>query len=408
MSTVTIDSGGRLSLPHQVVKELGRHPLKMTSHSPRHLLLTAEEKGGELVMAGELGAIGIPDLLSFFNMFRKTGVLCLYLMGGEKELSFQQGEIVFASTTFPEEDIGEILCTLGKLDRKTLHRLRPISPARGSVGKILVEKGVLSAKDLWHASRHQAETILYNLFSVSQGSYSFVARPLEDEQIVRLSMSTQNLIMEGLRRVDEKAFFMRRILSLDHVPAGTGKEVSGLPEGALKLLELIGSGGGSVRQVLARFGQGEYDGLRQLHLLLEKKAVLMEEPVVATLEGALGEVVSIFNGALAGICRRVLGTYPEFRQEVQWFIRDLPQPYSFVFREVSVRGDGSVDGSRIIANLAGLEEGDKGKLLAEALGELLYMECGVARRELPEAESTDLVRRVQEVSRRVKTMIGRI
>ncbi len=407
MSNVTIDSGGRISLPHQVVKELGRRPLQVTSHSPRHLLVTTEEKGAELVMAGQLGEIGIPDLLSFFNMFRKTGVLSFHLMGGEKELFFEQGEIVFAATTFPEEEIGEILYTLGKVDRKTLHRLRPISDARGSVGKIMVEKEILSAKDLWHASRHQAETIIYNLFTVHQGSYSFVARPLESEQIVRLSMSTQNLIMEGLRRVDERAFFMRRILSLDHVPVRSGREVAGLPDGAQKLLGLIDNGGGSVRQILTRFGQGDYDGLRQIHLLLEKKAVLMEEPVATTLEGALGEVVAVFNSALVGICRRVQEKDPEFRQEVQCFVRDLPQPYSFVFREVSVRDDGSIDGARVIANLAGLEEGDKERLLSEALGELLFMECGVARRELPEAESTELVRRVQEVGRRVKNMIGR-
>ena len=36
-------------------------------------------------------------------------------------------------------------------------------------------------------------------------------------------MSTQNLIMEGLRRVDERALFLRRIHSFDAVPVLAGK-----------------------------------------------------------------------------------------------------------------------------------------------------------------------------------------
>jgi hypothetical protein len=66
-----------------------------------------------------------------------------------------------------------------------------------------------------------------------------------------------------------------------------------------------------------------------------------------------------------------------------------------------------VDGGRILANLAGLEGADQKKLLIDALNELIYMECIVARRELGTVESAELVQRVQEISRRVKNLIGR-
>ncbi len=104
--------------------------------------------------------------------------------------------------------------------------------------------------------------------------------------------------------------------------------------------------------------------------------------------------------------RRIHQKTADFRQEIELFLRDLPQPYSYVFRDIHLREDGTVDGGRILANLAGLEEGDKKKLLAEALSELIYMECHAARRDLPAAESTELIQRVQDVSRRVKTLIG--
>lgn len=81
-------------------------------------------------------------------------------------------------------------------------------------------------------------------------------------------------------------------------------------------------------------------------------------------------------------------------------------PFSYVFRDRSLRENGTLDGDRILANLAGLEEEDKKKLLADALSELVY-ECIVARRELGAAESAELIRRLQEISRRMKSLFGR-
>ncbi|NIQ95601.1 MAG: hypothetical protein GWN87_16415, partial [Desulfuromonadales bacterium] len=79
---------------------------------------------------------------------------------------------------------------------------------------------------------------------------------------------------------------------------------------------------------------------------------------------------------------------------MQIFVRDLPQPYSYVFRDVTVAKDGSVDGGRIMANLDGLEEGDKKRLLADALSEVVYMECIAAKEKLPSEESAELIKRV--------------
>ncbi len=407
MAKMIIDSGGRLGLPHPVVKELGQQTLDLCSHSSQHLLLTARSDASELVMAGVLGEIGITDLLSFFNMFRKTGVLSFSLTGGRKDFFFQQGEIVFATSNFPEEDLGEILCSLGKLDRNILQRLRSPGSVSTGIGKFLVEKGVVTPKDLWHATRHQVETIIYNLFTFERGSYSFVARSLAEEQVLRLSMSTQNLIMEGLRRVDERALFMRRIGSEDHIPVPSGKTVQGMPPAAERMMKLIGEDRLSVRELLRRSGSGEFDGLRLLYHLVEKGLVRMEDAPTVAMDGALGDMLNIFNSALVVMFRRVSAKKSGFGQEVRCFLRDLPQPFSFVFRDVALRDDGSIDGGRILANLAGLEEGDTQRLLAEALSELIYMECGIARRELAAAESGELIQRVQEVTRRVKSLIGR-
>jgi hypothetical protein len=59
----------------------------------------------------------------------------------------------------------------------------------------------------------------------------------------------------------------------------------------------------------------------------------------------------------------------------------------------------------VLTNLSGLEDQDKKRLLAEALSELIYMECMAAQRDLGQAESARLIQKVQEVPRRVKNLL---
>ncbi len=407
MNKTTIDSAGRILLSNAVAREVGNCPLEVVSHSDRHILLADGGASGNVTLTGVLGDLGVPDLLSFFNMFRKTGVLRFRLAGGNKDLYFQDGEVVFATSSFLEEDLGEILCGLGKIDRDSLQRLRRLANEKGRLGKLLVEKGAATPKDLWLGTRQQVETIVYNLFTAHQGSFSFVAKALEKEEIVRLSMSTQNLIMEGLRRVDERALFMRRIGSMEAIPVPGDRPPAELSPAARRMMLVIREGKYDVRDLLRKSGVDEFEGIRCLYQMIEKGQVAMEEAPSVTVEGDLGEVLNVFNGALVVLYRQVSEKNADFAQQMQLFLRDLPQPFSYVFRDASLRQDGSIDGRRILGNLAGLEEGDKKRLLVEALSELVYAECGLARQELGKAESDELIQRVQEVTRRVKNIIGR-
>jgi hypothetical protein len=409
MAALSIDSSQRLSLPAFAVREIGTRPLELSSYSPRHLLLTSTPapKEGTVVMAGCLGEIEVPDLLSFLNMFRKTGILHFQLKGGSKELFFSQGEIVFATSTFPEHDLGEILYELGKIDREQLQKARQLVHQYGALGRVLVERGMLGAKDFWQACRHQAEMIVYHLFTCKEGGYAFCAQPLEGRETATLTMNTQNLIMEGLRRVDERALFTRRIGSFDAVVLPVKHPDESLGSAELALYQLIQRERHTVRELLRLCGHGEFDGLRLLYRLLEKSLVRLDASPVGLVDGVCGEILAVCNSALATIFRRITPQNPQFCSEIRCFLRDLPQPFSFVFQDVPLRDDGTLEGGRIMANLAGLPPDDQKKLLVDALNELIFMECLVVRRELGSSASTELVGRILQITKRLKELVGR-
>jgi hypothetical protein len=407
MTEVRIAENGLLKLPPGIYEPLGQDPLQPVSASPGHLFLGRPEAENPVMMAGVLEAGAIPDLLSYYNMFRKTGVLVIELEGGSKALYFQQGEIVFATSTFVKEDLGEILFSLGKIEQNLLAELRPLVNERLTLGKLLVERGAVAAKDLWLAARTQVENIVYNLFSAPAGGFYFQVRPIEQEQILRLSMNTQNLIMEGLRRLDEKALFMRKIISLDYYPTETGKEASDLNQGEARVMKLLQNGQPSASELFRLAGLREFDGLRLLYGLLERKLVRMEESPATQVEGTLGQVLTVYNSLFRTLHARLAPASPGFPQEIAQALRDLPQPYSFVLRDVELLEDGTLDGKRIVDNLAGLEEGDKQKLLADSLCEVAFIETMALRRDLAADQARPLISRVQEVTTRVREMIGR-
>jgi len=406
VSEVRIEKGGKLQLPSNVLKLMGDQPLRLSSCSVQHLLLESATNADKVLMTGLVGDIGIVDLLSFFNMFRKSGLLQFTLPGGSKELYLQNGEIVYATSTFPEEEIGEILYKLGKFDREILQGARQFANGEIPLGKILADQGIITSQDLWAATKNQVETITYNLFAFHEGSYVYTNVKPDEDKIVSLSMTTQNLIMEGLRRVDERALYIQQVKSLDAMPVATGKVPNDLDSISQRMVALVQSGVGDVSELLRRSGSGEFDALRLLSQLVERGVVTMEEAPTVAVEGVLGEVVKIFNGVLVAMHGVVSAKNPRFREEISRFLRDLPQPFSYVFRQTTLKEDGSIDGGRILANLAGLEEGDKLRLLSEALSELVYMECIAARRELGAADSAELIKRVQDVSQRVRDLIG--
>ncbi len=404
MYRVSVDDSGSVSLPRRVVAALEKREMVVASTSPQHVLLAVDDVG-EPCLTAAIGAVGVADVLSFFNMFRKTGILYFDLPDGAREVYFQEGEIIYAVSARFEEDIGEILCELGKLERSVLSSLRGEVDDTTTLSQLLVRRNIVAARDLWLATRHQVETIVYNLFACTDGGCYFVARELDNEEIVRLSMSTQNLIMEGLRRVDERQLYLRKFRSMDAVLEYSGKSPAGLDEEEKRLISMLYSVPATVAQMVARSGMSEFDALRVLYQLADKKMLEISQPEEEPLDGEFAAIFEIYNGVLTLLCQCVSEKSSAFIPDVNCFMRDVPYPLLYVMRGIKLEKDGSIDGRKIVKNLSGLEKKEQKKLLVEALNELVYMECSLARRVLGAQAGSDLIRRVQEITARVRSLL---
>jgi hypothetical protein len=102
--------------------------------------------------------------------------------------------------------LGTILERSGKATAADLARATAMQRAgdKRRVGEILVAHGIVTPRDIDRFMRQQIETVVFDLMSWSEGFFSFSeepARPMRKDVAVRVS--TESLLMEGARRIDE-------------------------------------------------------------------------------------------------------------------------------------------------------------------------------------------------------------
>lgn len=168
------------------------------------------------ILEGDLSRIQLPDVLSFVAMIRGTGKLALKQNQLERTIIWKTGDIVFAQSNSHEHSLGQFLLRNGKITQDQYEESRKKVSANMRHGKILVQMGAISPKDLWWGVKNQALEIIYSLFHWSEGTFAFYESvdEMAQERIV-LQLNSSTVIMEGIRRIDETMRIKEKIPSLE-------------------------------------------------------------------------------------------------------------------------------------------------------------------------------------------------
>ena len=150
------------------------------------------------------GSLAEDDLASLFQRLYQecwSGLLTVTSAGASKSISVQEGRVVFASSSSADDRLGELLLRHGRLTlRQFVDASEAIVPGR-RLGTVLVEQGVLTPAELVEAVVEHAQEIICSAFLWTEGHYRLQEGPPSEEEIT-LNMSTPDLIMKGIRRID--------------------------------------------------------------------------------------------------------------------------------------------------------------------------------------------------------------
>jgi len=150
--------------------------------------------------SGRLEGTSVPELLWGVCSSGATGILSVRSGAVTKRLYVREGRIVFASSTDPDDRLGEFLLREGRISLDALEEATGRLEPGKRLGTLLVEAGHLSPQDLVRSVLGQVEEIVLGLFDWQEGDYCFEEGPLPSEEVITLGIRTEDLLRRGIRR----------------------------------------------------------------------------------------------------------------------------------------------------------------------------------------------------------------
>lgn len=428
--SLTLETGGILRLSPSFLKEL-RAPVGTTFLlHPVGEVLTVYRKGREeedlspwlenLTLMGKAGSFTIADLFSLLSLSQKSGVLRFLGKEVVRDVFFRNGEVTFARTNDPSFRLGAILVKRGLITEEKLQEVLRIQEKEGGrLGGILVKKGFLTPPKLFEAVRYQVEEIIYSIFSFTEGTFLFFENVTVEEGLEEFVLNTQNLLMEGYRRLDEWQIIREKIpnekvVLLRKVPEYVGKPETKAEPIVFNLID----GKRNVAQILKESGLGEFDVYRALYDLLRRGLIdtVATQKRVEKPSSSLEEILSAYNRLFAGMIR-ILNKFSAsevyMEDQIRAFVDSLDSSLQPILKGIAFHPElGTINPKVVLENLqelarsfsttstiAGYTEILLKQKLKMALDELLNYLLFSVKNLLPPKHADSLIQKVRSAQR---------
>ena len=242
-----------------------------------------------MAIEGPLRELGIHDVFQLLDLSRKTGVLHVRseLRDGEGVVLFDSGKVVRAAIRDRTPPTEHVLLQAGKISEDDLAAAQACKTngrAKADILDLLIDVGAITAKELEHQLRLQVESVVFELMSWREGFFSFEERSPDDmPRDARVKVSTESLLMEGARRIDEWSRIADKVPSLSVVPnfapvedESHASRLDLLPH-EWEVLTMI-DGDRDLRGIAASLGRSEFEVAKIAYGLVSTGVIALETP----------------------------------------------------------------------------------------------------------------------------------
>ena len=161
------------------------------------------------VLAGDLGAIPLAEVLQLLQLQRQTGLITIFNAQTEVQIAIREGLIDLATSRGAADEfrLGRYVIEGGKLDRPSLdafiQRERESGKAR-LLGEALMAEGILTREEIDKALTRQTSELIYDVLRWTRGRFLFDQKATRLEAAsAQLGLPVASIVTEGFRRVDE-------------------------------------------------------------------------------------------------------------------------------------------------------------------------------------------------------------
>ncbi|MBI1865018.1 MAG: DUF4388 domain-containing protein, partial [Nitrospirae bacterium] len=204
----------------------------------------------------------LPDVLQLISIQKRTGRLWIGTEENQAETFFENGHVVFAALERkpPEDLLGRLLMESSKINAAQLrHALADSEKSGVPLGQLLIRGNLIAAAELLGVVRTQTQRTVYRTLGWKSGRFAFSREPLPAVFAgTGLSLGVDDLILEGVRRIDEWQVISQKLPSLNIILT---RLISNADEmGKINLKD--------IKAIIRDSGMGDFEVCKILYVLM--------------------------------------------------------------------------------------------------------------------------------------------
>jgi hypothetical protein len=338
----------------------------------------------ELSIQGTLADTTVPDLFRSLVRSGETAIMSLDAIGRNDAIYFSEGRIIYASSSDPDMGLGEVLLRSGELNLQQYSQAMERMVSSRRLGALLCDLGYLRPEELSRAAERQACAIVLNAMSYRTGSYTIEFTSNFPDEIIALPLSTERLILDGVRHIAYWSLILRGIVRLERLlqqapGADTRSYAIELDEEESHVLSLA-SQPTTVADICARSYLSNFVtcrtvwGLLVVNLLQDTESTAIDqrraaEEVEYELEAIVERYNSAFQQIFALVLQKIGDHVYDFMDRVVLHLSPDMLPY---LSGMNLVNEARIDFDQLLTNLISSGSSDHDIIVRSVLNELLY------------------------------------
>jgi hypothetical protein len=404
--TILIDAEGNLTVEDGDQRTL-RGRWRVTAGAGDLVILERDTSQGRdqarAVFAGNITREGhLIDIIGFISSSQLSGTLTAAGGGSRRELYFDKGGLRMATSNERADRLGELMHRLGKITKTQLEdAIGGLGPGK-RIGEVLIQKGASTTTEIFKMIHTQVEEIFYATLVLGEGNFLFVEGLELGDLPAFISLDTHNLLLEGVRRIDEMAYFRKLIPGSNIVlqrksrsfPPAMDNEVEDTFLGRCDGRRTLG-------EIAHETGIGEYEATRLAYRFLSEGA-LEVIPTEETKDESIRFVVDRFNDVIDRVVGSVVAAGQEeaFTAEVLLYPRSGGEFQDFIER-MRLDAVGHLDFDNVLELVHDSEVREPMVYLVQVLTQYIFYVLFLSERYLEREEHL-------RISTEVHTMLQKI
>lgn len=370
-----------------------------------------ESVSDELSIQGTLSETTVPDLFRSIVRSNETAVLSLDAGGHNDVIYFNEGRLIFASSTDPDMGLAETLLRGGELNVQQYNHAMERAIVSRRIGSLLIELTYLKPEELSRAVERQASAIVLNAMAYRSGNYSIEFTSNFPDEIIALPLSTERLILDGVRRIEYWSLILRGIGRFERLLEQTANVDTRtfqleLNEDESHVLSLL-SDPQTIERLCARSYLSNFVtcrtlwGLLTVNLVQDSEQEELSEKRAAEeseyeLEGIVERYNTVFQQIFALVFQKIGDHVYDFVDRVVLHLSPDTMPY---LSGMNLVNEARIDFDQLLINIIASGSHDQRAVVNSVLNELLYGWIYEVKSEFGQPMETQVVKIAESIRR---------